>query len=507
MTTVRQLVTRLGFDADTREARQYDQTLADVRRTAMRAAAAVGALGAATFELARRMANSGNEVAKSALEAGMAADEYQRLRFALGQVSQASSGEVDRALGRLNQRIGRARREGGKYADALMDMGFSQREIESGAVTSEMAMDRLTQQIAGAGSAAEASAMAGDILGTRLGRRLGPALFENAEAMQQARIRAEELGGGWSDAALSASEDFVDSMGEVSLIATTITSQIAEQLVPAVNAIIDSFVEWWAANREIIQQNIGRVLERLGMALRAVQSVVMFFVDAIDAAAQAVGGWERVVSLLTAALTVLIGMRVARWVWAVSAALIAATRAGRGLRLVLLALNRIPVIAAFTALVLLLEDMYHWVTGNDSVLGDWLGTWDDFADKVAEVARQVRKNIDNMIPEWFRSMVDRRALPFMPGFLPGLAETMQGPATPQSPTEGGPMAQFRRDEERSQARRSAGGISINEPATVNVPAGTSEEQRQFLETTTADLFQRHWNREIRNALRDMEPVD
>lgn len=43
-------------------------------------------------------------------------------------------------------------------------------------------------------------------------------------------------------------------------------------------------------------------------------------------------------------------------------------------------------IAAITlgimALVIVIEDLYYWITGGDSVLGDWLGTWDEFKTKV-----------------------------------------------------------------------------------------------------------------------------
>lgn len=37
---------------------------------------------------------------------------------------------------------------------------------------------------------------------------------------------------------------------------------------------------------------------------------------------------------------------------------------------------------AIMALVLVLEDLYYWITGGDSVLGDYLGTWEEFKDKV-----------------------------------------------------------------------------------------------------------------------------
>lgn len=478
---VRELVTRLGFDADTDQARKYDKTLQDVRRNAFRAAAAVAALAAGTFEVARRMANAGNEVAKSAVEAGMAADEYQRLRFALGQISQASRQDVDRALGRLNQRIGRARREGGKYAEALTEMGFSQEEIASGAVTSERAMDALTRQLGNAKDDMEASAIAGDLLGTRLGRRLGPSLRRNAEAMEQARIRAEELGGGWSEAALSASEDFVDTMGEVGLITTTITSQIAEGLIPAVNEIVRGFVDWWAANREIIQQNLARTIERLGVALRVIRGVVSGFIGAINRGVEALGGWERVIRLLTIAAASLAAVRLARWVWGVSGAILAAWKGGRLLRTILLALSRIPIVAAFSALVLVLEDIFHWVTGGESALKRLFQSFMGFVD-----------GVKNIMPDWMKTMFGANVS----------AETYYGGGSM-------PPMTFGRSPADDVASSRSGQVNVNArtEAVLQVPQGTSEEQRRSIEAQAEAIFTQQWDRQMRDAMWNFQPVE
>jgi tape measure domain-containing protein len=58
-------------------------------------------------------------------------------------------------------------------------------------------------------------------------------------------------------------------------------------------------------------------------------------------------------------------------------------------------------IAAITlgimALVLVVEDLYYWITGGESVLGDWLGSWDDFKIKVSAWISQL---VDQLIGYW-----------------------------------------------------------------------------------------------------------
>lgn len=394
---VRELVTKLGFRADNREADKHESSLRKVRRAAVALTAAYTATVGAAAALATRMATTGNAIAKNAQEAGLAVDEYQSLVFAMGQVAQVSDQDVNRALGRLNQRIGRAAREGGKYADALVEMGFSQEKVASGSITTGDAMEALTEQLANARNEQEASAIAGDVLGTRLGRRLGPALFRNSEAFREQAQRARELGGGYSEAATAAGEDFIDTLSEVGLITASISGEIAERLVPAVDAVVSSMVEWWVANRELILQNLRHYMDVLATGFRTVQSVVSAAIGVIDSLVQMMGGWERVIKIVIAATAGLIALKLGGWLWAVAGAMAGAAASGKALRLVMLALNRIPLIALMTGLAIAIEDLITWIRGGDSAIGMWLGSWEDFSATAQRVIADVMSYIEPLI--------------------------------------------------------------------------------------------------------------
>ena len=52
---------------------------------------------------------------------------------------------------------------------------------------------------------------------------------------------------------------------------------------------------------------------------------------------------------------------------------------GKGALAATLAMGKfLLVAAAITAIVLVVEDLYYWITGGKSVIGEYLGTWDDF---------------------------------------------------------------------------------------------------------------------------------
>jgi len=67
---IRNLLVRLGVDADDKQAVNFDRAVAGAKKTMLAAAAAATALGAGLFEITRRVANAGDEAAKSATRIG-----------------------------------------------------------------------------------------------------------------------------------------------------------------------------------------------------------------------------------------------------------------------------------------------------------------------------------------------------------------------------------------------------------------------------------------------------
>ena len=61
-----------------------------------------------------------------------------------------------------------------------------------------------------------------------------------------------------------------------------------------------------------------------------------------------------------------------------------------------MAIQRIPIVAAFTALAFAIEDIIVWILGGQSVIGRFIGSWDDFKAKVSEVKDQLGIDVDVM---------------------------------------------------------------------------------------------------------------
>jgi len=179
-------------------------------------------------------ANAGDAIAKNAREAGLAAEPYQELSYALGQVSQMSQEQVDQAFRKLTLTIGEAA-QGSKEAErALMQLGFTQAEISSGTIDTEDAFNRLNTAMQESDSQANAAALAGDLVGNKMGPKLAAALRESGGQVDVLRGQFKELGMGMSQETLDASEAFNDAMDTLKRQFTAVGGELAGQLMPLI---------------------------------------------------------------------------------------------------------------------------------------------------------------------------------------------------------------------------------------------------------------------------------
>ena len=169
------------------------------------ATAGIAAAAGAAFGLTKNVADAGDMVAKAARGAGVSGEYFQEMAFAIGQVAAVSEDELATGMTRVTKMLGEAR-QGSKSAIAAFEqIGISQKDIASGAVTSEAAFDALVGTLSSATDPAIAAAIATDLLG-KAGADLGPKLAGSAGAISDLRSRAHELGIVMSEDALMASE-------------------------------------------------------------------------------------------------------------------------------------------------------------------------------------------------------------------------------------------------------------------------------------------------------------
>lgn len=284
-------------------------------------AAAFAAVGAAAVGAAFKTASYGDEIAKTAPKLGISTDALQEARVWADR-NGISAGKLDRAVGRLNQRVGRAVEGNEKYADAFAALGIELQDQQGNVRATEDVLADTISALSEIEDPALQSARAAEVFGTKMARDLMPALRDGSLSLEDAAALAHELGIVMDEDALAASERFTDEWANLKAAASgflheagtpvmmflaenlfpfireqvvpalrtfgqwlgpklKIAAQAAtqffnEQVVPAFNALS----EWWQVNGPQI----------IAIAQQLWQGLVQAF-DAIALAVQTVVGW------------------------------------------------------------------------------------------------------------------------------------------------------------------------------------------------------------------------
>lgn len=173
------------------------------------AAAGAGAIGAAF-----KTASLGDEVAKTATKLGITTDSLQEMRYWADR-NGISASNLDRAVGRLNQRLGDGEAEGNKYVTALNGIGVATLDAEGKVRGTEEVMRDTIEALRGIEEPSIRSSMAAEIFGTKMARDLMPALQDGSLSLEEATERAHELGLVMDGEALEAAERFSDNWADI----------------------------------------------------------------------------------------------------------------------------------------------------------------------------------------------------------------------------------------------------------------------------------------------------
>jgi hypothetical protein len=234
------------------------------------ATASVTGLLAALAGFVGVMASAADATIKAARSAGIAAEAYQELRFALGQagVDEASFATAARAG---NKALSEAAMGAGAAAEAYAQLGVSAKDAQGNTRTFADVLPDLLDGLARVPSEADRSRLSMVVLG-RAGTQFASAIEAGGQALRDAADRARRYGIVMSKDALTASEEMNDALDDMKSMGMGVATQFFEGLIPAARDLVLAF-------RDLAESRIGPVLdgarrigEALGSVLRALAS-------------------------------------------------------------------------------------------------------------------------------------------------------------------------------------------------------------------------------------------
>lgn len=464
---VRELLTRLNFQTDEAKVQSFENSIGNLTKGLALLVTGATAAATAAFGFASSTARQSEEISRSAKLASTGVEEFQKLAYA----SESFGIEQDKLadiLKDVNDKMGDyAQTGGGAMADFFEfiapKIGVTAEQFKnlSGADALQLYVSSLEKaNLSQAEMTFYMEAIASD------STLLLPLLEKNGEAYKTLAKEAEEYGAIISEDNIKANKAFSQQLRSLNKMFQSVVTSVGNKLIPLFSDLVSKVKDVIARNRELIQTNISDFFDGAIWVVKQFISVLGTLFGWIDNVAQALGGWGNTLKIVGIAVGVLMALKFVPWI-------IAATAAIKALNVAMLlnpaGLMIAGIVALGTAIVLLIEDLYHWVQGNESVVGDLLSSWAEFATKfkgyISDSFDYVKNKLSSLY-DFFANKI-QGIKDFMSGIFGGDISVNGSLNSNPTPTAESVLG-------------SIGGISsvINDNKNINitVPPGTTTEQ-------------------------------
>lgn len=302
-------------------------------------------------------------------------------------------------------------------------------------------------------------------------------------ALNLVMAQGEKIAGSYEAAMGTAGK----KMGSLTRLVDDFKASFGATFLKTFGKIIDDLSEFYKQARKVVEADVDGTFSDMGKAFHGVYTVLKIFLMPVLRVL-----WE-LVKVVTGAiayltdnvgyfLVALAGIAAAfvaaKWAAIVVMVqrIIAVFRAATiWAALMQLAIFAVPLLigALVSAIILLGEDLYRWFKGQKSAIGEWLGSW---------------KSAKDMILGWLDNLIEKTS-EFLKK-IPFVGKSLSNE-----------VSAFRHFTQTSQAGGAKPSKVINVDSKINlqVPQGTTEEQRKVVDEVARRAVREEYERELRHV--------
>lgn len=278
---IRELMTKLGFSADTEPLAKVEQALAGIKNRLEFLAGAE--IAKKLFEVSESFSEWGRNLAISADTIGITTDELQKLQFA-AEKNGVSAEEMGHSMAHLARHLYEAQ-QGSKEATATFaKAGFTTEQIQ-GFKTTEDALLALSGKLSAMPNHIQRVAVAQELLG-RGGFKLAHMLGQGPGVLKAEGEELRKLGLILSGPQIAALENTASAFQRLHSLLHAFGAQIASMIGPVFASMIDDMIRFYNANRALIDVNIHDWMLGLAKALGFLEGTLIGLVHILIAVAE-----------------------------------------------------------------------------------------------------------------------------------------------------------------------------------------------------------------------------
>lgn len=351
---VRELITRLGFSLNQTQLNNAEKGVKRVKDQAEQAATAFRNMAAAVVSFA---------TVKAIINI---ADEMQNIRTRIGQLPQ-TVGDAGDAFDEVAKRASASGVKIDAYASLYTKVGNAAKDY----ITTQEDLLGITDTISQALVVGGASAQEASAVMTQFSQALASGVLQGDEFRSMAE----------------AAPQYLDKLAEVMKIPREQLKKMASDGKLTAKAVIDAtrqMSDYFGDKFKQMPMTVGRAMTVIGNRfarmldkmnrdsnfVTTIANGILTVFDKIEAGVyklvEAFGGWENMIRFVGIAIGVAFGAK--------ALSILAAFRAASLLAM----LPFIKIIAIVTAVALVLEDLYVWIQGGESLIGSLIGPWEEW---------------------------------------------------------------------------------------------------------------------------------
>lgn len=504
---IRELLTKWGFQVDHDKIDKFDKAIVRAKSDVALVAKGLGLAAAAFSGIVIWSAKTGDAIAKTADKLGLGIEELQRYRYAADRAGVAQ-GTVDMAMQRFGRRTAEAAAGMGEAKAALQEMGVALKGADGKMRSTGEILGDVSEYFKTSANSSDRLRLAFKLFDSE-GVALVNMLKGGKTALSDMMMEADALGSVIGEEQARNSERFVDSMTMVKFALMGLKNAIGGAFLPEGTRLILDMVEWFKANRELIQANLLHVMKLLVGTLRMVAQGFSSLIVLMGPLVRMFADAERAVALLRLAIIWIIATKAVGFFIAMGGAVLSLAKAFRSAAIAASLMNAtIAVIPALIGLAiamiwLLYDDIATFKRGGDSMFGDlakWLtelrdsnyGFGEDsvFGEGLVWTMERVEDLLKNL-NEVYRIITNLGNQSIIMDAIKGIWSRSVPDVVENTRAIG---SEVFRNTERSRGLLNS--IRVNSPVTINIPQGGTMEQGEAL----IDKLNAWWDDKLRPVI-------
>lgn len=363
MPVLRELITVLGFDVDDAAAARAEQTFDGLKKGALAVVGATVAITAALALMVKETITAGDEAATTGERLGITAKEVQELSFA-AERSGVPIAQLNQGLRSLQRRAADSIGQVNEFAKGFAALGVRVTDANGKLKPTVELLGEVATAFQGITDEGQRTALAMKVAGDG-GAALLPLFLQGAKGIDALRQRASVLGFVLDTETIEASSRLADNFDDLRLLFLGVSRRIARTLLPLVERLTGGMIDLFIANRELIDRGI------------------KVFIDTIEGSIDAMKRFAGLIEENRRVLLLFAGVLFA-------AVLPGLLSVAGGYALVALAAIKTAIVAAapFLAVIALaalvalaLEDIFVFVSGGESAIGNLFKAFTEAAQK------------------------------------------------------------------------------------------------------------------------------